>query len=112
MSPKRTDREKAERRRRREEDEGQSLEELAASATEARAAAMEGLECPRCGCRDFRVIETERLYHCIRRRRVCRRCGWRTTTVEKMAAPEAENNASERFTPTYGGKNRADSDSS
>lgn len=43
-----------------------------------------GLMCRKCGCRDFRVVYT-RDYHdsVIRRRRQCRHCGNRMTTVEK-----------------------------
>jgi len=43
-----------------------------------------GLECPHCGCRHFLVLHTERLVNQIRRRRECRHCAWRTTTVERV----------------------------
>lgn len=41
-----------------------------------------GLECRRCGCRHFHVLETRRGFDAIIRRRECRNCGWRTTTRE------------------------------
>jgi len=43
-----------------------------------------GLECPRCGCRHFRVLYTRRAWGGrILRRRECRHCGRRMTTYEK-----------------------------
>lgn len=44
----------------------------------------EGLVCPDCGCRHFRVVSTRRaLRGRILRRRECRHCGKRLTTMEK-----------------------------
>ena len=43
-----------------------------------------GIECPRCGCRHFRVLYTRRA--CggrLLRRRECRHCERRITTYEK-----------------------------
>ena len=34
-----------------------------------------GLGCGKCGCRDLRVVKTEKVGKFIRRRRVCRNCG-------------------------------------
>ena len=46
-----------------------------------------GLTCPRCGCHHFRVVETRRVEGGrIRRRRECRHCGWRVSTVEREVA--------------------------
>ena len=43
-----------------------------------------GLECRRCGCRHFYVIYTRRGYGGeLVRRRECRNCGKRMTTVER-----------------------------
>lgn len=43
-----------------------------------------GLECRRCGCHHFRVIYTRPMPDGrIQRRRECRHCGWRVTTVER-----------------------------
>jgi len=56
-----------------------SLSQLAAQGTG------EGWECPRCGCCDWRVIES-RQYGDIRKRiRMCRHCGKRLNTVETLA---------------------------
>lgn len=41
-----------------------------------------GLECPRCGCRDWRVVKTKPGDGIISRRRECRHCGYRKSTVE------------------------------
>lgn len=43
---------------------------------------VQGLICPRCGCRHFYVTHTERVGTRIRRRRVCRHCGRRIITWE------------------------------
>lgn len=49
-----------------------------------------GLECPRCGCGHFEVVETRPAPGGrIRRRRECRHCGWRITTLE-MRLGDAE----------------------
>lgn len=45
--------------------------------------ATRGLECPRCGCRHFRVIYTQPRNGFILRRRECRHCGRRVTTREQ-----------------------------
>jgi transcriptional regulator NrdR family protein len=43
-----------------------------------------GIECPRCGCRHFRVIYTRAAWGGgLRRRRECRYCGHRITTTER-----------------------------
>ncbi len=42
-----------------------------------------GLECPQCGCRDFRTRKTIRGDGVIQRRRECRHCGHRLTTIEQ-----------------------------
>lgn len=41
-----------------------------------------GLECPHCGCRDFRVRNTVVGDNAIKRYRVCRHCGRVRTTTE------------------------------
>ncbi len=42
-----------------------------------------GIECPRCGCRHFRVLYTRRAWGSrILRRRECRHFGRRITTYE------------------------------
>ena len=51
------------------------------------AQALRGLECPRCGCRHFRVIYTRAAWGGrIVRRRECRHCGRRVTTSERIGA--------------------------
>lgn len=42
-----------------------------------------GLECPHCGCRHFHTVDVRgtRMGR-VRRRRECRHCGWRCTTLE------------------------------
>ena len=43
-----------------------------------------GLTCRKCGCKHFRVIYTREHYESsMRRRRECRHCGYRITTLEK-----------------------------
>jgi hypothetical protein len=43
-----------------------------------------GLECRKCGCRDFRVYYTRKASgKRIMRRRVCRHCGLMITTFER-----------------------------
>jgi len=43
-----------------------------------------GLVCPRCGCRHFRVVYTRPAYGGrVARRRECRHCGRRITTIER-----------------------------
>ena len=47
-----------------------------------------GLECPRCGCRDFRCTNTWRDEGRIRRRKVCRHCGTPVTTYERLESAD------------------------
>lgn len=42
-----------------------------------------GVSCPVCGCRDLRVIYTDKQDTGTLRRRACRHCGRRITTKEK-----------------------------
>jgi hypothetical protein len=56
-----------------------SPEEVAALGGEAPAL---GLVCKGCGCRDYRVLYTDRRDGYILRRRECRHCGRRVTTRE------------------------------
>ena len=45
-----------------------------------------GIECPKCGCRHFRVIYTRAARgNRIIRRRECRHCGRRMTTYERTS---------------------------
>jgi len=46
-----------------------------------------GIECPKCECRHFFVVETRRGPACIIRRRECRNCGRRVTTTERVIVP-------------------------
>jgi len=47
-----------------------------------------GIECPRCGCRHFHVLYTRRsIGGRIQRRRECRHCGYRLTTIEHAVGP-------------------------
>lgn len=43
-----------------------------------------GIECPQCGCRHFYVVYTRPKPGKIVRRRECRHCGRRVTTVERV----------------------------
>lgn len=55
--------------------------------SDANQASENGIACPKCGCRDLRVIRTERGNGVIVRRRECRHCRYRggqLTTVEKL----------------------------
>jgi len=45
-----------------------------------------GLECPKCGCKHFRVIYTRPKKGQIIRRKECRYCGWRVLTREQIGA--------------------------
>jgi predicted nucleic-acid-binding Zn-ribbon protein len=56
-----------------------TLAEMASRATGGR------LECPKCGCRDFRTDKTVRGHVSTFRRRVCRNCG---KAIETVQAPE------------------------
>jgi len=42
-----------------------------------------GIACPNCGCRHWRVSDTDPLSGKIRRYRVCRHCGHRKITFER-----------------------------
>jgi len=56
---------------------------MAQSVESRKPAEKRGLECPRCGCRHFRVLYTRRaIGGRILRRRECRHCGRRVTTYE------------------------------
>jgi len=44
-----------------------------------------GLQCPDCGCRDFRVVRTAHKPRAIQRLRQCRHCGRRMVTYERVA---------------------------
>lgn len=61
--------------------ERKSLREMAVEASEE----SRGVECPRCGCRDFRVDKTRTLATSTHRWKTCRHCGFGvvTSTVEK-----------------------------
>lgn len=43
-----------------------------------------GLECPKCGCCDFRVYYTRDGLNIIKRSRICRNCGKRTISHERF----------------------------
>ena len=44
-----------------------------------------GIICPKCGCRDWRVMDSVALPNGnIRRYRVCRHCGKRIRTIERI----------------------------
>jgi len=46
-----------------------------------------GLECPKCGCRHFEVLYTRPMFGGrIQRRRQCRHCGRRMTTLERKVS--------------------------
>jgi hypothetical protein len=52
--------------------------------SEMQGATQGGVVCRECECREFRVVKTTPLYDGrIRRRRECRHCGKRLTTVER-----------------------------
>lgn len=46
-----------------------------------------GLVCPKCGCNHFNVLDTRNAKGVIRRRRECRHCGRRISTVEEKVTP-------------------------
>ena len=56
-----------------------TMRELASAAS---TVLIRGLECRRCGCRDFRVDTTRKSANVIVRYRVCRHCGLHRTTLE------------------------------
>ncbi len=60
------------------EREYKSLSDLAREAAEAKG----GICCPKCGCRDMRVYNTNRTDGGVRRRRHCRNCGEFVSTKE------------------------------
>ncbi len=60
----------------------QTLAEMARETQRLEAAAQNGIACPKCGCRDWRVASTRRDEGAIRRYRVCRYCGEHKTTFE------------------------------
>ncbi len=45
--------------------------------------AEKGIACPKCGCRDWRVRNTQPITEGIRRYRICRHCGHTRRTVER-----------------------------
>lgn len=42
-----------------------------------------GLQCPKCHCRDLRVVRSTDQFDEKKRRRECRHCGWRFNTYER-----------------------------
>jgi transcriptional regulator NrdR family protein len=55
-----------------------------------------GLECPDCGCRDFRTVRTTRKADHVQRVRQCRHCGRRVVTWERIAgAPRRRKQSGE-----------------
>jgi hypothetical protein len=54
-----------------------TMRELAAAS-----AAGGGLECQKCGCKDFHVLNTRKGHDLIVRYRVCRHCGEKRQTLE------------------------------
>jgi hypothetical protein len=50
-----------------------------------------GLECPKCGCRHLPVLYTRRRLERILRVRVCRCCGRRLRTIERMQTTAASS---------------------
>jgi hypothetical protein len=59
--------------------EPKSLAEFAAEAN----GSARGIECPGCGCRDFRTRRTNPRDGRIQREKYCRHCGRKIVTVEK-----------------------------
>ncbi len=49
-----------------------------------------GLECPRCGCKHFWVLNVKRKPRRIIRYRECRHCGRKMTTVEKTIGDDSK----------------------
>lgn len=59
-----------------------------------------GLECRSCGCRHFEVVQTRPLTDGrIYRRRACRYCGRRLTTIEQPAAGDDDSGAPASTSP-------------
>lgn len=66
------------------EEKRPSLQDYKRDALKHEAEGAKGLECSRCGCRHFRTVKTtpsSRGY--VLRRKECRHCGQRQTTVER-----------------------------
>lgn len=64
-------------------DEAETVGEL--SEAELLAAQMRsGMRCPQCACCDLRAWSTRRRANRVVRVRICRNCGRRVTTVEKL----------------------------
>ena len=60
------------------------VEEIMAKSAEALAVGGKvGIACPKCGCRHWRVTDTDPLDGKIRRYRICRNCGYHKTTFER-----------------------------
>lgn len=51
--------------------------------------AQNGLHCPKCGHGEFHTSETRLAHGSIRRRRVCKACGHRFTTRERIEEAES-----------------------
>lgn len=65
--------------------ESMSLAEMAEKADAKAAEVSRGIMCPKCGCRDWRVVYKRPLTAGReQRRRACRNCGHRVTTTEKV----------------------------
>ncbi len=58
------------------------IQEMTLAEMAAGTGPKRGLECPECGCRHFEVIKTKPHDGEIGRRRQCRNCGFRITTME------------------------------
>jgi len=66
-----------------------SLGEMAADASETDMSRRSGLTCPNCGCRDIRVKHTyPTAENRLRRRRVCRHCGWECSSEEYILSQD------------------------
>jgi len=60
-------------------------------AAGARPKEPRGIECRRCGCRHLEVVYTRRQQNqMVLRRRECRHCGARLSTVERVIGPPAK----------------------
>jgi rubredoxin len=60
------------------------VETMVAKPADAPAAnGTAGIVCPKCGCRHWRVRDTDPLNGKIRRYRICRGCGHHKTTFER-----------------------------
>ena len=56
--------------------------QVQAETNRAGAKAGKGFKCPKCHCQNFRVLETRSGEESKTRRRECRCCGYRLTTLE------------------------------